>query len=89
MDTSNRSGSGEKNMRIRLVIGSLIALAAVAPLQGETPLSTAFTYQGQLKQGGAPPKLVSDEEVAEIAELMQRLSQVEAQVQTGTEQERN
>jgi len=36
-------------MRIRLVIGSLIALVAVTPSLGETPLGTAFTYQGQLK----------------------------------------
>ena len=41
-------------MRIRLAIGSLIALVAVAPAPGETPLTTAFTYQGQLKQGGVP-----------------------------------
>ena len=41
-------------MRIRFVIGSLIALVAVAPSQGETPLTTAFTYQGQLKDGGMP-----------------------------------
>ena len=41
-------------MRIRFVIGSLIALVAVAPSRGETPLTTAFTYQGQLKQGGVP-----------------------------------
>ncbi len=41
-------------MRIRIVIGSLIALVAVAPSLGETPLSTAFTYQGQLKEGGVP-----------------------------------
>ncbi|MDO8631653.1 MAG: hypothetical protein Q7R41_14295, partial [Phycisphaerales bacterium] len=50
----------EKNMRIRLVIGSLIALVAVAPSRGETPLGTAFTYQGQLKQGGAPFEGVAD-----------------------------
>ena len=49
-----RTGNGEKNMRIRLVIGSWIALVVVAPSLGETPLTTAFTYQGQLKQGGAP-----------------------------------
>ena len=41
-------------MCIRLVIGSLIALVAIAPSLGETPLTTAFTYQGQLKEGGAP-----------------------------------
>ncbi|MDO8630830.1 MAG: hypothetical protein Q7R41_10085 [Phycisphaerales bacterium] len=41
-------------MRIRFVIGSLIALVVVAPSLGETPLTTAFTYQGQLKAGGAP-----------------------------------
>jgi len=41
-------------MCIRFVVGSLIALAAVSPSQGATPLTTAFTYQGQLKQGGAP-----------------------------------
>ncbi|MFH1107916.1 MAG: hypothetical protein V1790_01775 [Planctomycetota bacterium] len=41
-------------MCIRFVVGSLIALVAVAPSLGETPLTTAFTYQGQLKQGGVP-----------------------------------
>lgn len=41
-------------MGIRFVVGSLIALVAVAPSLGATPLSTAFTYQGQLKQGGIP-----------------------------------
>jgi len=77
MDTSNRNGNGEKNMRIRLVIGSLIALVAVAPALGETPLGTAFTYQGQLKQGGAPGKLVSDEEDAEVAEPKARVARME------------
>ena len=41
-------------MRIRFVVGSLIALVAAAPSRGETPLGTAFTYQGQLKEGSAP-----------------------------------
>jgi hypothetical protein len=41
-------------MRIRLVIGSLIAFVAAAPSLGETPLGTGFTYHGQLKQDGAP-----------------------------------
>ena len=52
MDASNRNGNGEKNMRIRLVVGSLVALVAVAPSRGQTPVGTAFTYQGQLKQEG-------------------------------------
>ena len=33
--------------------GALVA-AVGAPLYGRTPLGTAFTYQGQLKQGGVP-----------------------------------
>ncbi len=41
-------------MRIRFVIGFLIALVAIASSRGETPLTTAFTYQGQLKQNGIP-----------------------------------
>lgn len=51
MDTSNRNENGEKNMRIGLVVGLLIALVVVAPALGETPLTTAFTYQGQWKAG--------------------------------------
>jgi len=54
-------------MNIRLVIVSLLALVGVAPAPGGTPLGTAFTYQGQLKQGGALGQLVSDEEDAEAA----------------------
>jgi hypothetical protein len=49
-----RSGSGEKDTRIRFLIGSLIAFVAATPSLGETPLGTAFTYQGQLKQDGTP-----------------------------------
>ena len=47
-------------MRIRFVVGSLIALVAVAPSLGETPLSTAFTYHGQLKENGVPANGVYD-----------------------------
>ncbi len=54
------AANGEKNMRIRLVIGSLIALASVAPSLGETPLTTAFTYHGQLKEGGVPLEGTAD-----------------------------
>ncbi len=60
MHTANRTESGEKNMCIRFVIGWLIALVAAAPALGETPLTTAFTYQGQLKQGGAPLEGTTD-----------------------------
>ncbi len=41
-------------MRIRFVIGSLLAFPAVAPTPGGMPLTTAFTYQGQLKEAGVP-----------------------------------
>lgn len=47
-------------MGIRFVIGFLIAFVAVAPARGEAPLTTAFTYQGQLKQSGAPVDGVVD-----------------------------
>jgi len=47
-------------MRIRFVFGSLIALVAVAPSPGETPLGTGFTFQGQLKDGGAPVEGTAD-----------------------------
>ncbi len=47
-------------MRIRWVIGSFVALVSVVPSLGETPLGTAFTYQGQLKQGGAPVEDTAD-----------------------------
>ncbi len=60
MGTFNRTGNGEKNMRIQLVIGSLIALVAVAPSRGEIPLGTAFTFHGQLKEGGVPLEDTAD-----------------------------
>jgi len=41
-------------MRIRIVVGSLIALVVASPVPATTPLTTAFTYQGQVKQDGAP-----------------------------------
>jgi len=47
-------------MRIRVVIGSFSTPVAVASLMGETRLGTAFTYQGQLKQGGAPLEGAAD-----------------------------
>ncbi|MEK7711199.1 MAG: tail fiber domain-containing protein [Planctomycetota bacterium] len=47
-------------MRIRFVIGSLIALAAVAPSSGAIPFGTGFTYQGQLKEGDVPLNALAD-----------------------------
>ncbi len=41
-------------MRILFVISSLVGLVAITPSMGETPLNTAFTYQGQLKDVGVP-----------------------------------
>jgi hypothetical protein len=38
--------------RIPFVAGLLVALGSAA--SGQTPLATAFTYQGQLKQSGVP-----------------------------------
>lgn len=41
-------------MRMRTMAGWLIALAAGAQSPGQTPLGSGFTFQGQLRQNGAP-----------------------------------
>ncbi len=41
-------------MRTRLVAGSLFVFVAVSASWAQTPLGTAFTYQGQLNQAGQP-----------------------------------
>ena len=41
-------------MRTQVAAGVLFAFLAVFAARGQTPLGTAFTYQGQLKQAGQP-----------------------------------
>lgn len=41
-------------MRIRLILCGLTALVALSRSSAQTPLSTAFTYQGRMQDGGAP-----------------------------------
>jgi hypothetical protein len=41
-------------MRTRLAGGLFFASLAVFAARAQTPLGTAFTYQGQLKQTGSP-----------------------------------
>src|SRR5438132_153676 len=46
-------GEGDKMKATRLWITTLV-LSVAGATQAQTPLGTAFTYQGQLKSGGSP-----------------------------------
>ena len=65
-----------KTRYLRSVLTGIAVLAYASAAQA-APLGTAFTYQGQLIQGGATAQLVSDDEETEIADVKGRLARME------------
>jgi len=47
-------------MRTRIIVGLLVAFLAVSDSWAQTPLSSGWTYQGELKSGGSPINATAD-----------------------------